>query len=143
MKTLIQSILLLIVLISATVLFGCAAEESVTSPNPVAGRVIDVKIIDTEDYKGPMPKNLTGRAGELIELRLSNEDHLLRSGEIIDSFHPIVLRGPGVNRGILSLRPGDIKSITFTAQAGIYTFSCTNTVCDIHQHVTGTIEIVN
>ncbi len=133
--------MVLVIILSETLLLGCTGKENVIPPTPNDRRVIDVKIVDTDDYQGPMPRNLTGEAGELIELRITNEDHRTRNNEIGANYHPIVLRGPGINVGIPDLSPGDTKSIIFTAKTGMYTFSCANGACDIHTSVYGAIEI--
>jgi plastocyanin len=130
------------VILAALVLTGCTGEVTngpATTPVP---RVIDVKIVDTDDYQGPIPMTLSATAGEVIELRVTNEDHNFRTFGITSNFHPIVVKGPGVNTGMLELRPDQTKSIIFEVEIGTYTFSCGNGGCDIHLRVSGVIEVI-
>ena len=144
MKSILSHSLIVILAIQlvALVLTGCAGEVTNGPATTTVPRVLDVKIADTDDYQGPIPMSLTANAGEVIELRVTNEDHNSRKFNISANIHPIVVKGPGVHMGMFELQPGQTKSIIFMVEAGTYTFACGNPECDIHILVSGTIEVI-
>lgn len=128
-----------VILVAGLVLTGCALKPTLT---PTAGpTVLEVKAVDTDEYQGFMPSQLTAKAGDTIELRVTNEDYKTRTADPMANAHPIILTGPGVNMGILELNPGQTKSITFTVEEGTYRFYCSEGACDIHVDLVGTIEV--
>jgi uncharacterized cupredoxin-like copper-binding protein len=118
-------------------------EEAVASPLSDVAYVILITIVDTSVGQGFTPNRFTVKAGQLIELRIKNTDYCSRNNIDGENSHHISLIGLGVNTGILELEPGDLATITFTAQPGTIVFSCVNPACDIHDKLSGRILVID
>lgn len=129
--------MLIAMLISA----ACGREPAPTPTITPPTTTLNTMIVDTDQYQGFTPSELRARAGDLVELTITNEDHRARKADPAANSHPIVLVGPNVSKGILELRPGQTKTITFTATEGTYRFFCAEGACDIHNRLRGTIVV--
>jgi len=130
-----------VILVAGLVLTGCAQKPTETPAPTESAKVLDVKVVDTDEYQGFIPSELMAKAGDTIELRVTNEDYKARTGSPLSNAHPISVVGPGMSRGILELNPGQTKSVTFTVQEGTYRFYCSEGACDIHTDLAGVIEV--
>ncbi len=118
-------------------------EDAVSLPPSDEAMVVVVTIVDTDAGQGFTPNRFTLPAGLLIELRFLNADYRTRNSEASANSHPVSLKGPGLDTGILELEPGDSQTIIFTTQTGTIIFSCTNPACDIHDKLSGIILIID
>lgn len=130
-----------VILVAGLVLTGCAPKPTETPPTEGPTVLLEVKAVDTDEYQGFIPSNFTAKAGDTIELRVTNDDYRARTAHPLADAHPIMLVGPGVSMGILELNPGQTKSITFTVEEGTYRFYCSEGACDIHADLVGIIEV--
>lgn len=130
-----------LILVAGLVFNGCTSKPTPTRIAMDGGWVLLVEIIDTDKYQGYMPGKFTAKVGEVIELRVTNEDYNERTTDQLVNAHGIILTGPGVSKSILELTPGQTKSITFTVKWGTYQFWCAQEECDIHEDLWGKIEV--
>jgi hypothetical protein len=86
-----------VILLVTFVLGGCGSQTSIypDNANNTGHRVRDSKILENDQYQEPSPRNLTAKPGEVIELRVTNEDYKARTSEQSANSHPMFLGGPG------------------------------------------------
>lgn len=131
------------ILLGSLILVRYTPSGEVVAPSdePSNVKVLEVVILDTDEYQGFMPSEFTAKVGDTIELKVVNEDYNSRTSGSLANSHPITLVGPDVSMGIIGLNPGQTKSIIFTVKEGTYKFYCSQGECDIHLQLAGIIEV--